>query len=146
MKRIIFSMLSLAFSAGAVQGLASDAKKASLHDLAPQVSLDDFKKIVADKSAVIIDANGASTYEKGHVPGAVSFASTEGKLASVLPADKNKLIVAYCGGTMCSAWEAAAKEAKQLGYTNIKHFKGGIKGWSDAGMPIEGAKVPKKSA
>ena len=36
-----------------------------------------------------------------------------------------------------SAWEAAAKEAKALGYTNFKHFKGGIKGWKDAGLATE---------
>ena len=47
----------------------------------------------------------------------------------MLPADKNALIVAYCGGPKCGAWKKAAKAAAALGYTNIKHFSGGISGW-----------------
>jgi rhodanese-related sulfurtransferase len=113
-------------------------------ELAPQVTLDELKKIVADKSATILDANSSEMFADGHVPGAIHYGSNEGKLASVLPKDKNAPLVAYCGGPMCTAWEFAAKEAMQLGYTNIKHYKGGIKGWKDAGQPVE--KSVKKSS
>ena len=105
--------------------------------LAPEVSLDEFKKIVADKSATIIDANGESTYKKGHIPGAVHYAQNAKNFQAVLPKDKGALVVAYCGGPLCTAWEDAAKAAKSLGYTNVKHFKGGIKGWKDAGEKVE---------
>jgi rhodanese-related sulfurtransferase len=106
-------------------------------EMAAPVTLDELKKIVDTKSAVIFDCNGADMYKAGHIPGALSFAQLEGKMASVLPKDKNALIVAYCGGTMCSAWEGAAGEAKLQGYTNIKHYKGGITGWKEAKLPIE---------
>lgn len=112
-------------------------------EAAPQVTAEEFKKLVDTKSAFVIDANGADMYAGGHVPGALSYAQNEGKLASVLPKDKNALIVAYCGGPLCTAWEFPAQEAKKLGYTNIKHFKGGIKGWKDAGYPVETAKGKK---
>lgn len=146
MKRLICSMMLVTPLFLGLQAYAGGAKTATHEELAAQVTLEEFKKIVAEKAALIIDVNGTPSFDKAHVPGAVSFALVEGKMTSVLPADKSKLIVAYCGGTMCTAWEAAAKEAKQLGYTNIKHFKGGIKGWTDAGMPTEGAKTAKKGA
>lgn len=104
---------------------------------APEVSLDEFKKIVATKSATIIDVNSEQMYKDGHVPGAISFAKNEGKLAQALPQDKNAPIVAYCGGPKCTAWEEAASEAQKLGYTNVKHFKGGIKTWKDSGQQVE---------
>lgn len=105
----------------------------------PEVSLDELKGIVASKSATIIDANGVDTYNEGHIPTAINFAQTK-DLASALPKDKNALIVAYCGGPMCTAWEKPAEQASKMGYTNIKHFKGGIKGWKNAKQPTEGKK------
>ena len=144
MKRFIVALSLVASAAIATSAVAGDKKAAQADEHGAQVTLDEFKKLVDSKSAVIIDANGADMYADGHVPGAVSFAANEGKLANVLPKDKNAALVAYCGGPMCTAWEFAATEAKKLGYTNIKHFKGGIKGWKEAGMPVE--KGVKKSS
>jgi rhodanese-related sulfurtransferase len=146
MKRTILAM-GFAVALGAATGAYADTQKkaAAAHaEEAPQVTVEELKKLVDTKGATIVDANGTKMYEEGHVPGALSFAANEGKLSSVLPKDKAALIVAYCGGPLCSAWEEAAKEAKAAGYTNIKHFKGGIKGWKDAGMPVE-AGVKKSS-
>ncbi len=112
-------------------------------DLAPEASLEDLKKLVDSKGAVIIDVNSAKSFESGHIPGAIHFASHEKDLTKVLPSDKTALIVAYCGGTLCTAWESAAKSAKALGYTNIKHFKGGISTWKKSGLKTE--MVTKKS-
>lgn len=105
--------------------------------LAPEVSLDELKAAVETKKAVIIDANGDQMYKDGHVPGALHFAKIEKSLESALPKDKSTLIVAYCGGPMCTAWQDAAKALKAKNYTNVKHFKGGIKGWKEAGQPVE---------
>lgn len=116
--------------------LASVATAADVEQ-APQISLKDLKQVVTNKKATIIDANGIDMYKDGHIPGAVSYAKDGTKLAAILPADKNAEIVAYCGGPMCTAWEDAAKAVKALGYNNVKHFKGGIKGWKEAGEKVE---------
>jgi len=92
------------------------------------------------KSAVIIDANGPDSYKAGHVPGALSFAAIKDNLAASLPADKNALIIAYCGSPQCGAYLRAAKAAQKLGYTNIKHMSAGISGWNEAKMPTEPGK------
>ncbi len=98
---------------------------------APEVSLDEVKKLVDSKGAFFLDANSSKTYKEAHIPGAISYADNKKELSKVLPSDKNALIVAYCGGPRCTAWEAAAADAQKLGYTNIKHFKGGLKVWQD---------------
>ena len=92
------------------------------------------------KSAVIIDANSPDSYKAGHVPGALSWADIKSDLAAKLPADKNTLIIAYCGNPKCGAYLQAAKAAKELGYTNIRHMSVGIAGWNDAKLPTEPAK------
>lgn len=104
------------------------------------ISINDVKAAADAKSAVIIDANGPDSYKAGHVQGALSWSAIRTDLAAKLPADKNTLIIAYCGNPKCGAYVAAANAAKKLGYTNIKHMSAGIAGWKDAKMPTEPGK------
>ncbi|MFN7561305.1 MAG: rhodanese-like domain-containing protein [Prosthecobacter sp.] len=103
----------------------------------PDISIADLKQAIADKKVTVIDVNGAASYAKGHVPGAINFAEAKADLASKLPADKGALVVAYCGGPSCSAYKAAANKAAELGYTNVKHLSAGISGWLQAGEATE---------
>ena len=103
----------------------------------PDISVTEVKALSESKKAVIIDVNGSESYAKGRVPGALDYAAIKGKLASVLPKDKNTPIVAYCGGPMCKAYQAAAEAAAKLGYKNIKHMSAGISGWKEAGQKVE---------
>jgi len=66
-------------------------------------------------------------------------------LAKLLPSDKSALIVAYCGGPRCHAYQAAVDKAQQLGYTNIKHLSAGISGWKAAGEKTEAGKTGSKA-
>ncbi len=108
--------------------------------LAPEISLDELKMLVAKKAVVLLDANSSATYASGHIPGAIHFGSHESDLAAVLPKATDQLVVAYCGGPMCTAWQDAAKAVGKLGFANIKHYKGGIKGWKEAGLEIRSGK------
>jgi rhodanese-related sulfurtransferase len=105
----------------------------------PDITINDLKAAMASKSVTLLDANGSDSYKEGHIPGAIDFSSTKGKLAKVLPKDKGALIVAYCGGPQCQAYESAAKAAEKLGYTNVKHLRAGISGWHDAREKMEKA-------
>ena len=104
------------------------------------ITIKDLKTEMAAKKVTLLDANGTESWEKGHIPGAIKFEASEEKLASVLPKDKNALIVAYCGNPKCTAYQGAAKAAKKLGYTNIKHLSAGIAGWKSAGETTEAGK------
>ena len=104
------------------------------------ISLQDVQAAATAKSAVIIDANSPASYKAGHVPGALSWAAIKGNPAASLPADKNTLIIAYCGNPHCPAYAQAAVAAKNLGYTNIKHMVDGIDGWNAAKLPTEPGK------
>jgi rhodanese-related sulfurtransferase len=101
------------------------------------ISVSEVKALTESKKAVIIDVNGSESYAKGRVPGALDYAAIKSDLASALPKDKNTLIVAYCGGPKCKAYQAAATAAQKLGYKNVKHMSAGISGWKEAGQKIE---------
>ena len=99
----------------------------------PDISIAEVKAAIASGKATIIDVNGSDSWKKGHVPTAIDFATSKVTLASALPKDKNALVIAYCGGPSCSAYQAAAKAAEKLGYKNVKHMSAGISGWLQAG-------------
>jgi rhodanese-related sulfurtransferase len=106
----------------------------------PDISVADLKKAIADKKVTVIDVNGSESYKAGHVPTAIDYEANAAKLAEKLPAKKDALIVAYCGGPSCNAYQAAAKKAKELGYTNVKHLSAGISGWKSAKEKLEPGK------
>lgn len=106
----------------------------------PDISISEVRTLAESKKVTLIDVNGTESYKDGHVPGAVDFDAVKGKLASILPQDKNALVVAYCGGPKCKAYQEAAEAASKLGYKNIKHMSAGISGWKKAGEKLEKAK------
>jgi len=102
----------------------------------PDISIAEVKTAIAEKKATVIDVNGSESYAKAHVPTAIDFAA-EKDLSAKLPSDKAALVIAYCGNPNCSAYAKAAKAAKALGYTNVKHMSAGISGWVAAGEATE---------
>ena len=103
----------------------------------PDISHDELKKAIEEKKVVLIDVNGSESYKSGHIPGAINFETAKSDLSSQLPKDKDALVVAYCGNEKCGAYQAGAKKAKELGYTNVKHYSKGIAGWKKAGEKTE---------
>ena len=101
------------------------------------ISKEDLNKAIESKSVVLIDVNGSDSFKAGHIPGAIDFSTKKEELSKLLPADKSTLVVAYCGGPACGAWKSAATAVEALGYTNVKHFKGGISGWKESGAKVE---------
>ncbi len=101
------------------------------------ITIDELKSAIKSQKVVLLDANGSESWQKGHIPGAIDFSANKAKLADLLPKDKDGLVVAYCGGPKCKAYQEAAKAAVDLGYTNVKHLSAGISGWSKAGEPME---------
>ncbi len=106
-------------------------------DKFPDISEPELKQAIAEKKVTLLDANGSDSYKEGHIPGALDFTATKADLAAHLPKDKSALIVAYCGNENCPLYKNAAEKAKDLGYTNVKHFAKGIQGWKKSGEKVE---------
>lgn len=129
---VVFSLFVLP-----VLTVAGDAPIASDGCLAPlaKISYDDLKKAIADKKVVIVDCNGKESFAKGRIVSAID-GKAEG-FEKKLPADKKALIVAYSGSEKCSDWQDGAVKLTKLGYSNVKQFEGGLKGWVAAGGELE---------
>lgn len=145
MKKLLYGMMAavLAFSTGMTVAQGAGAKPATAGAEAQaetsDISLANLRQAMADKAVVLLDCNGSKSYAAAHLSGAIDFESTKADLAKQLPADKATLVVAYCGGPRCLAYQAGTAAAIKLGYTNVKHFSGGLSGWKAAGEAMGSA-------
>lgn len=124
------AVLALTFALSACGAANADSHVA-------EISLAELQPLVASQKVILVDANGTESYQEAHIPGAIDLEAHKADLASVLPAEKDALIVAYCGGPSCGAWQKGADAVAALGYTEVKHFKGGLSGWQAAKAPVE---------
>lgn len=107
----------------------------------------------AGKDMVIVDTMPyEQSYKKNHVPGAAQFlfpipemaawdtnetaGGTEADYQTLLGADKDKLLVIYCGFVKCTRSHNGAIWAKKLGYKNVYRYPGGIYAWKGMGYPV----------
>jgi hypothetical protein len=97
-------LFAAALALAGVSGCAKDksgaaGEKAEKAGEAPNLSIDEVEKGLADKSLVAVDCNGDKTRKKlGVLPGAILLADEEAFVASDLPADKATKLVFYCSG------------------------------------------------
>src|SRR5271154_500019 len=90
-----------------------------------------------DPSLTIVDALPQASYEADHIPGSISLptAEVEERARTLLP-DPAAEIVVYCAKFTCDAAERAGHVLLDLGYTNVRHYHGGIEDWRESGAPL----------
>jgi rhodanese-related sulfurtransferase len=87
--------------------------------------------VALQKGALMIDARGPKSYAKGHIPGAVNGPCNDRvQLQKVLPTDKSRMLIFYCGGPQCSASQKSAAFAFGLGYKQVAEYKAGYPDWA----------------
>ena len=97
------------------------------HDIVDVKFVMDYVTVPMAEDVMIIDARPKrAKYDKGHIPGSVSIPDSQfDKMTDQLPANKDALLVFYCGGLKCPLSHKSAFKAEKLGYTNIKVFAEG---------------------
>lgn len=76
-------------------------KLAKLPKGVTEIKVEELETLIDEKADfLLIDARPTNRYAAGHLPGSVSLGTKayKTKAASVLPKDKNKLLIMYCGG------------------------------------------------
>jgi thiosulfate/3-mercaptopyruvate sulfurtransferase len=106
------------------------------------------------RAIALVDLRDAQDFAIGHLPGALSlpyrrFAeSFERSVEDGWPgADRATLsVVFYCYGIDCVRSRQAAAQASRLGFRDVLWFRGGVREWRDAGLPLLMATAPDERA
>ncbi len=95
----------------------------------------------------LFDSRPLPRFQDGYIPTAINFPFPSfDKLAdSLLPKDKNALVIFYCAGTSCNMSPGAAEKAKKLGYTNVKVYKDGMPGWQEKNYGVISSQFLKEA-
>lgn len=109
-----------------------------------EISTEELRHILADKSALVLDARPFREYAVSHIPGAVNVAPKPGVPMSMYVSDvaeidrlvhqrKDTAIVLYCNGPYCGKSKRLAAELVAGGYTKVRRYQLGIPVWRALG-------------
>src|SRR5262245_11733300 len=113
-----------------------------------EVSTDELRRILADRSAVVFDARPPREFAISHIPGAVNVSGKPGRPMSQYVPDANEIIravdgtraspiVLYCSGPFCGRSKRLSEELLAAGFTNVRRYQLGIPVWRALGGSTE---------
>jgi rhodanese-related sulfurtransferase len=102
------------------------------------ITTDQLKAMIEEKNDfLLIDARTKDEYQEAHIANALSIPEKNFEESlSLLPADKNSLLVFYCNGVKCGKSKKVAKKADAIGYKNILIYGEGFPVWEEMGNKI----------
>ena len=93
-------------------------------------------QLINRRNALMLDVREPKEYEGGRVPNAVHLPQSQ--LASrghELKKMTGRPVIAYCDRGQRSRMAASA--LTKLGFAEVYTLRGGLRAWSDAGLPVE---------
>ncbi|HET7805224.1 MAG TPA: rhodanese-like domain-containing protein [Pseudolabrys sp.] len=104
-----------------------------------EVSTEQLRHILADGSAIVIDARSRAEFDAGHIPGArVLDTPPDDQITAVerlANGNKGAALVVYCNGPYCQASRRLAKRLVAAGFTNVRRYQLGMPVWRALGGP-----------
>src|SRR5262245_39498456 len=109
-----------------------------------EVSTDELRGILADRSAVVFDARPPREYALSHIPGARNvrgqpdrpmsqYVPDASEIVGSLGGDMESPIVLYCSGPFCGRSKRLSEELLAAGFTNVRRYQLGIPVWRALG-------------
>jgi rhodanese-related sulfurtransferase len=108
-----------------------------------EISRDELRqKIERGENFVLVDALAPMSFAHSHLPGAINLPPewVDDRGPARIP-DPNAEIVVYCATATCDSSVEVGNRLVELGYSNVRHYVEGKKGWIEAGLPVEGGVV-----
>lgn len=146
-RRLSFCLSLQMFAATAGAQSAPNIHQATLMEAGQktqEISTEELRHILADRSAVVFDVRPTREYAVSHIPGARNVAAKPGvemsmyvsdvaEIGRALNGDKARPIVLYCNGPFCGKSKRVATELLDAGYSNVRRYQLGIPVWRALG-------------
>ena len=94
------------------------------------------EQIRAGRAPLVLDVRSTEEFRSGHIPGAVNIPIDElpARISELRLAKTDEVVVHCERGPRAAKAEALLVES---GYANVVDLQGHMKGWRDAGLPVE---------
>src|SRR3989454_7530922 len=141
---ILVPILVLAAAATQAAPTIFDAVLGEAGQSTAEVSTDELRRILAENSALVLDARPFREYAMSHIPGALNVAAKPGVPMSMYVSDVAEIdrlvhqhndtaMVLYCNGPYCGKSKRLAAELVAAGYTKVRRYQLGIPVWRALG-------------
>ena len=135
------ALVLVASNANADAPSIHDATLAEANQKTADISTEELRRILADRSATVLDTRTRAEFDAGHIPGARNIeAPPTGQVAAIeqmLNGNRGQPLVLYCNGPYCQASRRLADQLVAAGFTNVRRYQLGIPIWRALGGPIE---------
>jgi len=140
----LLGLVVLATAAGQAVPTIFDAVIGESGQSTTEVSTEELRRILAENSALVLDARPFREYAMSHIPGALNVAAKPGVPMSMYVSDvaeidrlvhqhKDTAMVLYCNGPYCGKSKRLAAELVAAGYTKVRRYQLGIPVWRALG-------------
>lgn len=102
------------------------------------INRDDLQTLIENQDLILLEALTEASYQQGHLPGARWFpmASAREQARNLAPRQDAPIVV-YCASETCKNSDVVAKVLDDVGYSDVRVYKGGKADWASAGLPLE---------
>jgi len=114
-----------------VQARPSIISRADLHDM-----------IDRQEDFTLVEVLPEQSFRHFHLPGAVNLPGRvlRERIAEFVP-DRDGTIVVYCASPSCTVSDRAAELLTDMGYTDVRDYRGGKEHWKEGRLPVTSPEV-----
>lgn len=105
-----------------------------------EVSTEQFRRILAQEQAIVLDTRPHLEYAISHIPGALNVAARPGipmsmyesdvaEVSRLVGGDLKRELVLYCNGPLCPKSKRLSGELEAAGFKNVRRYQLGIPVW-----------------
>jgi len=102
-----------------------------------EISTEELKKILADRSEPVLDVRSAIEFAIAHITGSINVYEKEVERVVQLSPDKAARITLYCNGPFCGKSKRLSEQLLKFGYTNIRRYQLGLPVWRALGNTVQ---------
>ena len=103
----------------------------------PRITVEELKKLMAEKQVVVVDVRTADAYNIGHIKGSINLPLDKIQAGDYKDLPRDKRIITYCS---CGAEQSSATATSLLekaGFKNGATLLGGTNAWQQSGGEME---------
>ena len=132
-RNITTATMLLVFTVYSISACSGPSRGVQAQTITAEVLLSQIK---SSQDILVLDVRSPREFRLGHVPTAINIPHTylEGRIKEIIDY-KEKPVVVYC--KVGARADIATGILLQAGFSNIRHLKGDMFGWSEARHPVE---------
>lgn len=103
------------------------------------ISLQQLKKMLAEKRGVLLDARSTDEFRKGHIKGARNIPALEVEkyFDQLVTIPHDTIVIIYCNNPDCHMGQILADFLKVMEFQSLLLYDDGWDGWVEAKMPVD---------